>query len=213
VCEPATIMTIATIATAAGTAFAGYTAYQGAKATEATAKMNQDFELRAADDAMARGEKEAMAHYRQVSALRARQTAEFGAAGLDVAFGSPLDVITDTNILGNEDANTIRENAMREAEGHRISAYNYESEAAMAKFEQKAIPISTGLSVAGTLLTGYGKTREMMNPQTTTHGGAKSGMSGRNTGRTGMGSAAGRHGGRSVGGGLGGQGGYRGYGG
>jgi hypothetical protein len=163
VCDPVTLTIAATVASAAATAFTGYQQYQQSKVVEATARMNQTQELRAAEDAMERGSKEEIAHYRKVSALQGEQLARYSAAGLDVSFGSPLDVMTDTAVLGNADAQTIRDNTMREADQHRISAANYDAQADSENFNQSAIPFSTALNVGSTLLGGYGKAKGYMN--------------------------------------------------
>lgn len=161
-CEPATLTAIALTVSAATTAFTGYQQYQNSKVAEATARMNQNAELRAAEDARERGSKEEIAHYRRLAALQGEQLARYGAAGLDVSFGSPLDIMTDTAVLGAADAQTIRENAMREAEAHRINAANYDAQADSENFNQATIPISTGLNIASTLLGGYGKAKGYM---------------------------------------------------
>ncbi len=160
----------ATAISAAGTAFAGYTAFQQAKVAEATANINRNAELAAAQDARERGSKEEIAHYRQVAALKGRQTAAYAAQGLDVAFGSPADVITDTAVLGNEDAQTLRDNTLREMEGHRINAANYQAQADSAKFTQQITPFATAFGVGSTLLGGYGKAKGYMNVGTGSHG-------------------------------------------
>jgi hypothetical protein len=167
-CDPITIATVATVVSAASTAAAGYSAYQGAKVAEGQAKTNQVYEQRALDDARERGSKAEIAHYRQMSALKGEQIARFSGAGLDVAFGSPAEVITDTAVLGNQDADVIRKNFQNEVDGHRISIANLESEAENARFQQAMIPATTALDMGSTLLTGYGKVKSLMGPATPT---------------------------------------------
>lgn len=54
-----------------------------------------------------------------------------GASGLDVNTGSPLRLQTDTAMLGEEDALTIRNNAERAAYGYRTEGLNYAARAQM----------------------------------------------------------------------------------
>ncbi len=160
-CEPTTLLIAATVATAASAAIGGYANYQAGKQAEGAARVNQEYERRAERDAMERGSKEEIAHYRKLAALRGEQMARLSGAGLDVSFGTPADVITDTNVLGAADADIIRENALREAEGHRISASNYGVQASSAAFQTKLGVATTALDVGTTLLGGFAKSRAM----------------------------------------------------
>lgn len=90
---------------------------------------NATLETRRRADAVERGQKDVEAHARKVALLRGRQLASMSAQGLDVSFGSPADIITDTSVLGMEDAATLAENAKREAEGYEISAANFRASA------------------------------------------------------------------------------------
>jgi hypothetical protein len=78
-------------------------------------------ELQAAD-AEQRGALDAARFARQVRGLIGTQRASFAASGVDVGFGSAVDVQADAAYLGKEDEATIRLNAQREAFGYRVAA-------------------------------------------------------------------------------------------
>lgn len=126
-------ITAATVAAAGVTAYGQVTAAQGQRAglkyQSQLAEVNAVNADRAAREALERGELDAVAHDRQVRQLRGRQIAAQAAQGLELGFGSPLDILTDTDLLAAEDRANIYENANREAEGYRISAANYRADA------------------------------------------------------------------------------------
>lgn len=156
-CDPVT-MTVLTIASIATTAVGGI---QSGRAQQAAARYQgqlQDINAinadRAARDALERGELDAVKHGREVAALRSRQELSFASQGLDLGFGSPADVVGDTNRLGNEDNARIYENAGREAEGFRINAQNYRAGAAGSRAEASNIGTATIINTGSTLLSG-----------------------------------------------------------
>lgn len=77
-----------------------------------------------ATDAITRG-KDEEARFRQgVKALIGSQRAGFAGQGVDVGSGSAVDVQTDAAYLGELDAYTIQQNAVREAQGFHVQAEN-----------------------------------------------------------------------------------------
>jgi len=124
-------------------------AYENAQAQEnAKAAENQ------AHDARERGKKTVADHYRQVAALRSKQNAGFASLGLDVGLGAPADIIGDTDFFGNQDADILRDNIDREAQGFQIDAANYRASGAMAKAKGSAAFTSSLISAGGTILDG-----------------------------------------------------------
>lgn len=160
-CDPTGGIATMAALTVASTGLTMYGQAKSSKANQAAyaqasqlAMFNAKTEDVAAADALARGEEEAIAHGRQVAALRGTQTASMAAEGLELGFGSALDVETDTDLLAAEDANRIRQNASREADSHRISAVNYRAEAAGATAARKAEKSSMLINAGSTLLSG-----------------------------------------------------------
>lgn len=125
---------------------------------------NAELETRRRNDAVDRGQREVEAHARKVAQLRGRQLASLSAQGLDVSFGSAADVLTDTSVLGMQDAGTVVENAKREAEGFEISAANYRASAVgnraaakNAKTQGKIAMFNTALGAAQRVGETYSK--------------------------------------------------------
>lgn len=108
-----------------------------------------------AQDAIDRGEKAAEEHSRKVAALKGAQTASMAARGLDLSEGTPLSILTDTDLFGAIDKNTIKANAGREAWGYRAQAANSSSNAGLLRMQaENQSPLLSG---AGTLLAGAGQ--------------------------------------------------------
>lgn len=83
------------------------------------------------------------------------QRAQLAANGVDLGQGSALDVLSSTKYLGERDALTIRDNALRTAWGYKTQATNYLNEADLARSGASGIsPFMAGFS---TLLGGAGQ--------------------------------------------------------
>jgi hypothetical protein len=80
-------------------------------------------------DAIARGTEAENRFRTQVRGAIGTQRVGFAAAGVDVGFGSAVDVQADASFLGELDALTIRTNAAREAWGFQVQAENYRRQA------------------------------------------------------------------------------------
>jgi len=152
-CEPTTLMIAAAAVSTISTVFSGIQQSQMHKYEAGVAKNNALYADRQAEDAIERGKQEQLNHARKVAALRSEQQAAFAAEGLDLGFGSALDVAGDTTVMGLADQATIRENHEREAQGYRISAQNYRAKAAASKAASRNALISTALDTAATVLS------------------------------------------------------------
>lgn len=107
-----------------------------------------------AQDALQRGAKAEQAQRLKVAQLKSAQRAGFAARGIALDEGSPLNILNDTDYMGELDALTIRDNAAKEAWGARTQGANYSSDAAMLGARADAeSPLGAGFS---TLLTGAG---------------------------------------------------------
>lgn len=158
-CEPVTAVAIG--ATVASTAHGMYSAHQQAKVARAAGRRNEHIARQAAADAEQRGELEAS----KVTSAGVRQMARAKATMLAQGIYGDSEGVKDllegmaTNIA--LDAETIRNNAARQAWGLRNQAdtSRFEGEAAAHRAEQEAI--GTGLSgiaqVASIASASYGK--------------------------------------------------------
>lgn len=150
---------------AGSTILAGVGAVQSAQATaEASryngriAEMNAELSERRAKDAQQRGRSEEQRKRLQIAQLQGEQVAAMGANGVDTSFGSPLDTLVDTAVLGELDALTIRRNSAREAYDHRVAAANGRADAALSRYNADNALTAGYLDAAGTVLGGLGGT-------------------------------------------------------
>lgn len=156
-CEPTTIISIGSTVLGTAMQMAAQSQAASAQAAQANyqaqvAENNRITAERLAADAEERGEIEVRRHRQQVEQLKGRQVAALAASGVDVASGSPLDVLADTAALGAQDELTIRDNAAREAWRHRVEASNQGAQAGLLRFQAA----NTSSGAVGTLLTGVG---------------------------------------------------------
>ena len=92
-------------------------------------------------------------HVREVSKLKGEQNAALAASGVELDYGSALDVAGDTADLAREDLAQIRQNSAMEAWGYR-------AEQKQQKAAARTAAITTVLDVGSTLLTGASKVKK-----------------------------------------------------
>lgn len=114
---------------AAGSLLKAAATFANSSNEKRAAKANAAYAEAQALDAKRRGEQGEHALRRDAAQLRGRQTASFAARGVALNEGSPFAVLRTTDVMVEADAATIRENAAREAYGHRVQAANYRAEA------------------------------------------------------------------------------------
>lgn len=94
-----------------------------------TATANAALEEQAAADAITRGQQSEMNQRLKTAQLKGTQTARLAASGVALDEGSPLAILTSTDVMGEADAATIRENAQKEANNYRTRASNDRAQA------------------------------------------------------------------------------------
>jgi len=122
------------------------------------AENNAKYSEQQGADAKARGLKDADALRRKLAAIEGSQRAGYAGAGVTLDTGSPLDILSDTNTLGNMDISTTLDNAEKESFGYRMGAYNFRAQGANSQAESniasaKAKSISPTMAAAGSLLS------------------------------------------------------------
>lgn len=141
---------------AASSAVSSYYSAQSQKASlglQATiADINAQTAESATQQALYSGQRQEQASRLRTANLKGQQTASLAANGIDLGQGSALRVLTDTDTLGQIDANTIQANAVRSAWGYRTQATNYQNQALQARSAAGAI--SPGMALATSLLGG-----------------------------------------------------------
>lgn len=105
-----------------------------------TATTNAQLADLQAADAISRGNDAVFKSQLRTAQLKGTQTATLAAHGVALDQGSALDILTSTDVMGAQDADTIRDNANKEAYGDKVQAANYRAQASAAN------PWSAGLS-------------------------------------------------------------------
>lgn len=147
------------ILTALGAAGTMANSYQQSQAIKAQARYqssmlesNRRLADIQAEDAIKRGKDEALKVKRQTKQIVGAQRAAMAAQGLDLGADDALAIQEETRQLGAEDAQTVKNNAWREAWGYRVQAENYSNQATMtslaAKNEARNTLLTGGLSAA-----------------------------------------------------------------
>jgi hypothetical protein len=93
-------------------------------------------------------------HLAKVRQMIGSQRATLAANGVDLSEGTPVDLVTETAGLGEEDALNIRYNAMRDAWGLREEAKSLRGSAAYKRVAGSNAKNATFLTTAANTLTG-----------------------------------------------------------
>lgn len=141
---------------AAGAVQQGQAAASAGKYNQNIAEMNATLSERRAKDAMERGALAEQRKRQEVAKITGAQTAAMAANGVDLSFGSPLDTLVDTAVLGELDALTIRTNTNREAYDFRVDAVNKRASGQMERMKGDAAATGGYLKAGGTILGGAG---------------------------------------------------------
>lgn len=142
-CAPA----IAAVAAVASAAISAYSAYSSGQSQKKASEYNAEMQRRAADDALQTGANEAAEHRDKVRQIMSSQVAATGAAGLNTASGTPLQILTETAGVGELDALRIVNNAQRRA-------YGMNAQAELDVFQGKAAGRAGFMNAGASLLSG-----------------------------------------------------------
>lgn len=120
-----------------------------------------------ANDVIERGKLQRQEQERKTRALMGNQAATLAANGLQLS-GSAANVLSDTELFGEIDANTISQNAKRQAWRYNVQASNDRAQA--GGFDAQADSISPGMAGATTLLAGAGSVASKWMPSGSSSG-------------------------------------------
>jgi hypothetical protein len=137
-------------ATVGSTAMSVGSMYQQSKVAEKTAENNAKMAEYAAQDAIKRGEEEAINVQRKGAALKSAQRVNLASKGLDLGYGTAADLQDQTDFFTQSDVATTRDNARREAWNLRARGQN-------ALAQGRADALNSQMSAAGSLLGGAGQ--------------------------------------------------------
>lgn len=127
--------------------FAAQSEKMGLAFASRMAEMNADEQRGNAREALRQGGEAETRHRLDTARLKSRQIAAMAANGVQLDNGSALNNLVSTDYLGEVDAATIRQNAVREAAGFRTSATNFSNEALMRRAASRSIsPMLSGLT-------------------------------------------------------------------
>lgn len=165
-CAPPAFLALgAAVITAAGTAYGGLAANAQGKYQAKIAERNADLVSEQSRDALERGQVDLQRHYRRASQLQGAQRAAMAANGVDLGYGSALDVQQDTAMLTSEDAGQIHKNTFNELRGFDISAANERASGRAARAKGRSAMIGSFMSAGGTLLSGASQFGKMQGEQ------------------------------------------------
>lgn len=106
------------------------------------------------DDARQRGEREEQNLRMKTAMLKGTQQASMAARGLDLGVGSALNILTDTDFMGERDALLIRDNTAKDVWGLGVQRTNYLRDAEFKSSQARSI--NPWANAGTTLLTGAG---------------------------------------------------------
>lgn len=125
------------------------------KQYEANARISDE----KAKEAIKRGNKNSFQHAKKVKQVIGSQRAKLAAAGIDVNSGSAMDIQLETAEYGLDDAETIKNNAWKEAWGFEVDAVNQRAQGEMsnltARHQANNTLLTGGLNAAGSIYQGY----------------------------------------------------------
>jgi len=98
---------------------------------EKEAEMNAQLQGQMAEDAIARGNRDAQDHMQKAAIMKSSQRAAIAANGIDVSQGSPASILDDTDYMAKVDVGRIKGNARREAWGYKVGQTNASNTALM----------------------------------------------------------------------------------
>lgn len=154
-CIPVAALAIASAAVGTvGTVVGAVAQAQQANYQASIADQNAKIAASQANDAVQNTNLEALRRSRQNAQVAGQQQAAMAANGVDLNFGSAVDVQKDTKMFGAEDLSQIYKQGNENARGFDISGFNYRSQAAASRAAASGALIGGAFGALGTALGG-----------------------------------------------------------
>ncbi|MDB5707859.1 MAG: hypothetical protein JWN66_4975 [Sphingomonas bacterium] len=153
-CDPVTLTIAATAVAIGGQVMSGIGQAQQYRYEAKIADQNAHLANEQAHDSIDNTNLEAQRRYRELSQTKGAQQAAMAANGLDLNFGSPVDIQKDTAMIGAEDLAQIYKSGFELTRSHEITAWNYKSQAAGKRAQATGALINAGFQAVGTALGG-----------------------------------------------------------
>lgn len=148
---PGGAMSIAgALSSAVGAFYSASAAKSSLKHQARMAEINAQITELGAKSALLQGQRQEQASRLNAAQLKSRQRVSMAANGLDLAGGTPQNILNTTDYMSEADALTIQRNALQSAWGYRTQASNQRISATMARAD--ASGISPFLSASGSLI-------------------------------------------------------------
>lgn len=152
----------------ASAAMAAQAQHNQGKIAEQTGENNAVMAGYAAQDAVARGEQEAIEVQRRGAALKSKQRVAMAANGLDLSYGTAADIQDQTDFFTQSDVATTRTNAALEAWRYRAQGTDALAQGAAAASQGNLQAAGTLLKSGGSLLSTGGKVADNWYTRTST---------------------------------------------
>ena len=166
-CEPATALLIASTAVSSiGAVTAGIGQSQQYRYQAEIADQNARLANDQARDSIENTNLEAQRRYREIAQMKGAQTAAMAANGVDLNFGSPVNIQKDTAMIGAEDIAQIYKGGNERTRGFDINAFNYRSQASANRAQASGALMKGIFDGLSTALGAASKAAGMKNPQT-----------------------------------------------
>jgi hypothetical protein len=150
-CNPAAFYVVSAVIMAAGAAYSVDANNKANEAAQEQAKENIKATNAEAKNVEQAGYVQEDAIRQRTRAMLASQRATFSANNIDMSVGTPLELLGDTAVAGEQDALTVRANAARQAWGLRTQATGYANQASVFAAETKNRNTSTILTTASSI--------------------------------------------------------------
>ena len=163
-CVPALavpLMVASTVVSAGGAVLSGIGQKQVLDYQAQVADQNSKLAENQAQDSIQNTNLEAQRRYREISQTKGAQTAAMAANGVDLNFGSAVDVQRDTAMIGAEDLSQHYKAGNEQTKGFEINAFNYRSQAAGDRARGRGALMDGIFKGLGTALSGASQAADM----------------------------------------------------
>lgn len=153
-CDPVTLTVAATAVAATGQIVSGIGKSQQANYAAGIADQNRVAASKNAADAQDQTALEAQRRYRALAQTKGAQQAAMAANGVDINYGTAVDIQRDTAMIGAEDVGQIYKAGAAKVKGYDTEAWNYAGEANAQRAKAKGAIVDGIFGAAGTALGG-----------------------------------------------------------
>jgi hypothetical protein len=163
-CDPVSLAVASTVVATVGSVTSGIGEAQQYRYQAQIADQNARLANDQARDSIENTNLEARRRYREIAQTKGAQTAAMAANGLDLNFGSPVDIQKDTAMIGAEDVGQIYKGGNERTRGFDINAFNYRSQASANRAQASGALMKGIFGGVSTALGGASQVAGMKKP-------------------------------------------------